>query len=245
MQRMKLILLAIALLGVFAGCQKKETVPDAVKRADEGLDGGSGSTSTTMSKEFNVGDAETSIELVLELDPASASDSVKEEQVLTAKKTLSQAAVTVSGPAPGELWVRIRIKPNQPFVERTVVLRGVLTRDNAPIAQFQTVLGKYSLQDEPEHPKVFRVNVLDGLSAVPETMLLFAKAEVLLAPKGTDEATIDPATLAADQGDTSAKISNPLRITVVGGSQPAPAETPAAAAETSSPAADAAPAPAQ
>lgn len=223
MRTKSLLLLAVVLLGVFAGCQKREAVPDAVKRVDSGQDTGGGDSSTTLSKEFNVGDAETSIELVLELDPASAGDTVKEERILTAKKSLSQANVTVSPPAPGELWVRIRIRPNQPFVERTVVLRGVLTRDDKPIAQFQTVLGKYALQDEPEHPKVFRVNVLDGLAALPETMLLFAKAEVLLAPKGTDEAAVDPATLVADQGDTSAKISNPLRISLT----PAPLAAPA------------------
>ncbi len=235
------VLLAAALLGTLAGCQKQESVPDAVKRADSGKDGATPANTTTLSKEFNVGDAETSVELVLELDPASASDAVKEERLLTAKKTLSQANVSVSTPMMTELWVRIRVRPSQPFIERTAVLRGVLTRDDKPIAQFQTVLGKYALQDEPENPKVFRVNVLADLPVLPSTMLLFAKAEILLAPKGTDDATIDPATLTAEQGDTSAKISNPLRVTV----NAAPAITTPAAEAVPAPAAETPAAPAQ
>lgn len=203
------LLAAVLVLGA---CQKQgDSVPKAVEQADVGGAAAPG-IDTTLSKEFNVGDAETSIELIMELDPASTTDSITEEKVLTARKSLSQALVKVQGTPPAELWVRVRVRAGAPFIERTVVLRGAITRDEQPIAGFQTVLGKYALEDDPAQPKIFRVNVLDGLPEAPATMLLYAKAEVLLAPKGTDEAAVDPATLTADPGDISAKLSNPLRI---------------------------------
>lgn len=225
MRTIPMFLLAATLLGAFAGCQKQSSVPAAVEQAEKGGGTATSTPETALSKEFNVGDAETSVELVLELDPASASDSVKETTVLTAKKSVSQSNVTVATPFPGELWVRIRVRPSKPFIERTAVLRGVLTRDDTAIAQFNVVLGKYALENDPAQPKLFRVNVLADLPALPDTMLLVAKAEILLAPKGTDEATIDPLTLTADQGDTSAKLSNPLRISTAAPAPLLPTET--------------------
>lgn len=248
--RLLLSLFVLALGAAFSACSRPETVPKAVQEAESGK-GSSGSA--LISSEFNVGDAETSIELYLELDPDTALlPNVKEDRILNAKHQLSQSNVTLDAATQKEFWVRIRIRPTKPFVERPVVLRGVLERDGQPIVSFQTVLGKYATEDDPDHPKVFRVNVLDGLAAPPASMLLFARAEVLLMPAGTDEKTIDTANATADQGDISAKISNPMRITLqlpppspLAIPTPAtPAESPATApASSPAEAAPAAPAP--
>lgn len=230
--------LAVVLLGALgvglSACgPKEEAVPKAVERAESGKDSGGAAALTTG---FNVGDAETSIELNLELDPAmAAAPGVKEDRVLNAKKQLSQSTVTVTTPGLKELWVKLRVRPSRPFIERPVVLRGVIERDNQPLASFQVKLGKYAMENDPDNPKEFRVNLLADLPTLPASMLVFAKAEVLLLPTGTDEATIDVPNVTVEEGDISAKISNPLRVTTQY-APPAPlalpVETPAAAAPT-------------
>lgn len=200
-----------------AACQKPESgVPKGVAKAEMEMGPGGMPTRTEdVAPEFTVGDAETSIQLILELDAESVAENVKEEKVLTAKKLLSQSNVSVTPPAPASLWVRLRIKPIQPFVERAVVLRGVIERDGQPMASFNTVLGKYAMEDEPNRPKLFRIDALKDLPSLPSSVLLFARAEVLLAPEGANEDTIDPATMAAAPGDVSVVISNPLRVNAV------------------------------
>lgn len=228
------LLLPIALL---TGCGKSDNVPTAVRRAENTTSSPAGVPPQPEedTKEFNVGDAESSIELVLEVDPESKQAGVSEEPILTAKKTVSQSTATVKEPVPASLWVRIHVQPHATFIERTVVVRGVLERDGQAIAAFQTVLGKYALErdlgDGSKRPQVFRVDILKDLPQRPASMLCFARAEILLAPKGTDEASIDPATLQADPADVSAKISNPLRVNFPAAAAAAAPAAPAPAAQ--------------
>lgn len=230
-----------SLLVVLGACQQQsDGVPKAVRDAEKGAPKQRQNAFDDTGKEFNVGDAETSIELTLELDPASESALVKQERVLNVKKQLSEASVKVEDAGLKELWVRIRVRSREPFDKRIVVLRGVLERDGQPVAGFQTVLGAYvtELAEDPaaaakEWPREFRVNVLQGVASLPATMLLHAKAEVLLAPVGAKESEIDPATVVADPSDISAKISNPLRVNFPAPSPLAvPAEAPNGGAAT-------------
>lgn len=231
--------LVLMLVGLFAACQKKDSAEPAFVREAEKSAGKAASTAGAdgLPKEYNVGDAESGFTLNLELDPESQGAMVTEEKTMTSKKTLSISTVTVTDPNLQHLWVRVRIAPLERYTKRVVALRGALERDSQPIAGFQTVLGKYCLEKPTPGvnlpPKEFRVDVLAGLTERPKTMLVLAKTEVLLAPKGSDEAVVDPATLKADPAETSAKISNPLRINF--------AAAPAAAAPSPTPA----PAPAQ
>ena len=235
-----LALLALAGMALSA-CGKKDTAePAFVAKAERG-GGGTPAAAPEAKDEFNVGDAETGFNLILELDPESKSDQVKEDRIVSSKKILSEETVTVSDPALQHLWVRIQVQPTQNYTKRVAVLRGVLERDGQPIASFQTVLGKTALQPamlgDTHSPKEFRVDVLGGLASRPATTLLLAKTEVLLAPKGADEAVVDPATLKADPGDVSAKISNPVRVNFAAApAAPAPADAAAAPAPPVSPA---------
>jgi hypothetical protein len=222
------ILLVAGLGGGLSACGRQEAaVPKAVEVAESGKGADASAPLTTG---FNVGDAETSIELNLELDPVTAAVAgVKEDRVLNAKRQLSQSSVTVTTPGLKEFWVKLRVRPARPFIERPVVLRGVIERDNQPLASFQVKLGKYAMEEDPDSPKEFRVNLLADLPTMPASMLVFAKAEVLLLPTGTDEATIDVANVTVAEGDISAKISNPLRVVAQYAPLALPAETPAAA----------------
>lgn len=226
-----------SLLVVLGACQQpSDGVPKAVRDAETGAPKQRQNSFDDTGKIFNVGDAETSIELTLELDPASEGAGAKQESVLNAKKQLSEATVNVSDAGVQELWVRIRVRSREPFDKRVVVLRGVLERDGQAVAGFQTVLGAFvtELAADPaaaakEWPREFRVNVLQGVANRPASMLLYAKTEVLLAPEGAKENEIDPATVVADPSEISAKISNPLRINFPAAAAPAEA-APATAA---------------
>ena len=229
--------LVLLLAGVLPACGKKESAEPAFVREAEKSSGKAASTDggDGLPKEYNVGDAESGFTLNLELDPESQGATVTEQKIMTSKKTLSEATVTVTDPNLQHLWLRVRIAPSERYTKRVVALRGALERDGQPIAGFQTVLGKYCLEKPTPGvnlpPKEFRVDVLEGLKERPKTMLLLAKTEVLLAPKGSDEAVVNPATLQADPADTSAKISNPLRINfeAAPAAAAAPAPTPAPA----------------
>ena len=65
----------------------------------------------------------------------------------------------------------------------------------------------------PALPRGFTVNVLEGLSEVPDTMLIHVRADAWLMPEGTDESTLNPLTDTAP--DQVTIMSNPVRINFV------------------------------
>jgi len=194
-------------------------------------------------KSLDIGDADAAIQVLLRLAPEAITPLVREETVVDARKNLNRVEVTSNDPGLATLPVIITVRTNTPFVERPVVVRGILERDGTPIASFTTVLGAYAMEQDPGtgivRPREFKVDVLANLPEVPDSMLLNARADLLMLLPGTDESTIDPLTAIAEPGFATGKLSNPLRVTFAiapTGTQVAP--TPAPVADSADAAAD-------
>jgi len=163
----------------------------------------------------DIGDIESGTMIIGTIAEESRGAPVQVEDMTTVRGDITMSTATVSSPYPPELWVRFQIKsrPGSNIEKRLVAVRGKLIRDEQPIETLQTILGG-SPEDTAgaNRPTEFKVNVLSGLATLPSTMLVYAEADLLLLPKGTDPAVVDPAPVSVDSRDTATIRSNPVRL---------------------------------
>lgn len=165
------------------------------------------------------GDVDSGISIKGTLAPESQSDTVTADYMETQRDTLSMTTITVRPPFPDVLSVMFAVVSSRDFVERPVVMRTRTYRDDTVIGDEQGyVLGK-NARTLPETapnaapPRIFIVNALEGLTEIPDTMLLHARADAWLMPVGTDEENLNPLTDTAP--DRVSIMSNPVRINFV------------------------------
>jgi hypothetical protein len=206
--------------------------------------------------EKNVGDIEAELKRELTLDAETAPPGVTSEELRSQFQRLNLVTVNVEGPRPAELWFKIDLETQLEFVERPVALRGRLVREVAEgqketVYSFKTVLDETASirvrrVDGDYPPLHFRGEIMQGLTDLPETMLVYAEMDVVIMPKGTDPKTLDPETAQGSAEDTTTLLTNPVRLNFKVTETPA-AEAPAASAPADAvpaeaPAADAPPA---
>lgn len=150
----------------------------------------------------------------------SASATVTEKKEETLRGTLNISTINVSSPLP-QLWLRVRIDPGIGFnyVKRPVFVRGSIIRENQTIDTFETIVGRNSSRTETIEvsalkPLEFKVDVLQGLTPLPDTLLVHAQAELTLLPEGVDESTVNAAQINATPDTQTTVISNPVRINI-------------------------------
>jgi hypothetical protein len=167
----------------------------------------------------DIGDVEADLRIEATVADESLGAQVTAAEDRTVRNTLTMTTATVPPPPPAQLWLRFRVAPgkNVNYARHPVVVRGRILRDNVPLDTFSTVLGAYLHAQQTVavgtvRPLDFKVDVLQGLAAPPPTMLVHGQAELILLPEGTDEATLDPATVTAEAGNQTTVLSNPVRI---------------------------------
>lgn len=250
---MKLMVALSVFVLALSGCgEEKISVPPASTDPSGGK-----SPVVTETEKMDVGDAEAKVSLEMTLE-GGPFPTIAVEELRNAKQRLNSVTLNVSGPKPAELLVKVALVTTDNFAARPVAVRGSVFREivkgsREEILTFQTVIDGHSaahrrLADGSGHPVDFRVDALKGLTELPPTMLISATAEVIMAPTGTDSATMDPATFTGPPEDTGNLLGNPFRINYTGEPAATPAEAaPApgapAAEATQAPAAAATPAP--
>lgn len=163
----------------------------------------------------DIGDVESGTTITGAVAEESRGPSVEAEEVKTLRGDITMSTATVRPPYPPELWVRFQIKSRSGanLKKRLVVIRGKMVRDEQAIGTLQTMLGG---SDESgggtDRPTEFKVDVLSGLAAPPNSILVYAEADLLLLPEDTDPASVDPATVNVAPGDRATIRSNPVRI---------------------------------
>lgn len=169
---------------------------------------------------LDIGDVDSGIFLRGVLAPEAESPTVTAEYIETVRGTLSMTTITVKEPFPEKLMVRFELTARRNFEERPVVIRARAYRgDNEVIGEeFACVMGAEAMdkpQEDGQTPvsRGFSVNVLDGLTAVPDTLLVHGRADAWLMTEGTSEMLIDPKV--ADSPDKVALMGNPVRINFV------------------------------
>ncbi|MBX3176528.1 MAG: hypothetical protein KF886_04145 [Candidatus Hydrogenedentes bacterium] len=203
--------------------------------------------------ELTVGDLEAKVDFELNV-PAAAPAGVSANEMRSQLQRLNLVTVTVEGAKPAALPLDIDLKTQLEFPNRIVVAQGRLIREIAPdrkdvIATFATVFDENAsvrkrMAGGEFPPQHFEADAVQGLDALPETMLLYAEMDIAFVPRGTDPATVDLANFQGSIEDRGVLRSNPLRINYEPGEAPTapPAEEAAdAPAEPSDDATEAAP----
>lgn len=202
--------------------------------------------------DLDIGDIEAGVDFQVTLDEANAPSNVSAENLLNQRKKLNLVTLTVNGARPAELWLNINLKTQLEFPERPVAARGRLIREleegvKETFFTFQTVFDANASTrmrrvegDFP--PQHFRADLMQGLSDLPESMLVYAEMDVVMMPEGTDPATLDPATASNTPEDEGILLSNPMRVNYIPGAAPTPEMETAPAIGLANPDAEAAPA---
>ena len=172
---------------------------------------------------INIGDVEAVVSIALTVSTESRGPQVSVEDIITpnAREILGMSNVTVTAPYPETLVAAIGVFSVDNFADRPVALRGKILREGTQIGTFSTVLGKYATGRVPAGvvpmPKLaFTADVFQGMSTMPDTMLIFAEVEAFLLPSGTDESTVDPLTVTTSVENKTVIRSNPMRVDFVG-----------------------------
>ena len=212
------ILAVLTLMALtLCGCSEtKVVVPDIPTPA------ASSSVSVTSdAAKVEVGDVEAKVDLELSMEGKNTRD-LSAEELRNAKKKLNYLTISACAPRPAEVWIKITLKTVDSFPTRPTAVRGRLYREITKghpeeISTFQTVLDAFSAPNRRKeggkyNPIEFRADILQGLASLPETMLIYAEAEVFMSPTGTDATAIDPATYTTGPEDTGSLLSNPIRF---------------------------------
>lgn len=166
---------------------------------------------------IDLGDVDSGVFILGTLAPESETADVTADYIETMRNTLSMATITVHPPFPEQLLVQFEVVAWRAFEERPVVVRVRAYReDDEMLGEEHAYLMGRDANQEPigadgrPQPRAFVVNALDGMDAVPDTMLLYARADAWLMEENTAEELLDPRVAASPERVTL--ISNPVRI---------------------------------
>ncbi len=169
---------------------------------------------------IDLGDVDSGIMINGTLAPEAQSDAVAADYIETMRGTLSMTTITVHPPYPEELSILFELVSTRAFEERPVVVRARAYRDQeTPLGEeYASLMGKDAATIPVDaagrlQPRQFVVDALEGLDAIPETMLLHVQADAWLMEAGTVEELIDPRTATSPERVTL--LSNPVRINFV------------------------------
>ena len=210
-----LLLLTVVAMVLLTACSSETRRPKPTTGATPG--------STTATAEpilpIDPGDIETQVFLEAAVNEEAIPENVKvEEKLISAKQHLSMETVKVSAPFPKELPMVFRIVSDKAFPEVPFVLHAKIFRDKEQVKTFSTlVLPDPPTSQAPPKPIEFHANILEGVSAPPDTMLITVQAEAILLKKGTPRESINPETVKSTDGATGTLLGNPVRINFVQG----------------------------
>jgi hypothetical protein len=179
---------------------------------------------------LNIGDLEQTVHLNIVLSERSQATNIRVQELTDRLDRVQLLTVLVAPPYPESLWLQPVVDSNNDFSEQPAIFRGVYRRNNVALDSFAQVLSERRRNEYPMPP----IDVLAGLSGVPDGLLLEVDLEGVLFPRGYDPAAIaDPAEATSD-AVTTALYATTVRVEFLGrddggaaGTEPEPAgETP-------------------
>ena len=200
----------VAALISLPGCSGSKSEPP--KEAENAAKPAQPPTAPPVEPGLDIGDVEAGVVISATVPPDDISGQVSVDNMETARKRLSMATVTVKPPYPAKLTIRVTLSPQVSYEKQPVVVRGKLRRDEQPVEpEFSTIVTKGG----PIGDNVIKYDfdVLQGLASPPDTILVYARFDAYLMPKGTPAMGLDPKTAASDLH--TELLSNPVRINFV------------------------------
>lgn len=196
---------AVLAFALAAGCFPPEP---AAPPETGGLESGPGDA-LPPPPDLDVGTVEATLFIEAKAAPEADEAGLRQETLPGMRSSVSLATVEVDPPHPARLPIAFQLRGTQAY-PRVVLLRGFIYRDEEPIAPYEMLLGGGIPIYAYSEPVL--LDVLEGLDAPPESMLIVAKADVLLLPPDTDPAEVDFAGAEVHADDEGFIMSNPVRI---------------------------------
>ena len=216
--RLGAVLCLIGLLGA-VGCRLQTNRPDDEEPPMADPEGPP--AYVEPQKALTIGDVEAVVHITGVISRDSVTERFNIQELKKPSMEISLVRAEAYLPHPKQLWVEFTLSDTAGYRERPVVLRGNIVRQNddgekVPLEQIASILGLMEQLEDVDVAKnsqrVFKVDVLADLEAVPETMLVSAEVEALLMPEDTEVKTLDPLTAEAPEYDRAMLFSNPIRI---------------------------------
>ncbi len=173
-----------------------------------GPSGESGIVTSEPERGVNIVDVEYAVHIHGGLAKQSEAPNITVDKLVNARNYVDLATITVNPPYPEGLWVTFQTSSVEDFFDTPVALRAKVYVDKKAVDSFTVTLGERLIGKT----EGYSMDVLSKIEGVPETVLVYAQAEALLMPEGTDPASVDPETATAPPARTGTVISNPIRI---------------------------------
>ncbi len=169
---------------------------------------------------LTIGDVEGKVFMTANIAQESRAANIDIQELVSRNERVHLRTITVTEPFPESLLCEFQLTSEQNFPDNPVAIRGRILRDEDEIGNFVAVLGEHAVRrivlDIENLPSLkYQFDVLESLDTIPETMLVVAEFEAMLTPTGTDESTLDPATIQVSNANSNILRSNPLRINFV------------------------------
>lgn len=173
---------------------------------------------------LTIGDVEGKVFMTANIAQDSLASNINVEELISRNERVHLRTITITEPFPQSLVCEFHLISEQNFPDNPVAIRGRILRDEDEIGSFVAVLGEHAVRrmvlDVEALPSLkFHFDVLENLDAIPDTMLVVAEMEAMLTPTGTDESTLDPATVQVSSANRNIIRSNPIRINFVRSAQ--------------------------
>lgn len=200
-----------ALILSWAGCGLYDPTPPLVDEPEE-------AASTVQEPQpLTIGDVESKVFMVADVAETSQGPNIEVDTLESRNERVQLRTINVAAPHPESLVIEFHLVSEQNFPDNPVAILGRIMRDDEAIGDFEAVLGAEAVRRLAVNPEelpslYYYFDVLEGLDDIPETMLVVADLDAKLTPTGTEEATLDPASVAVASANRSVLRSNPLRI---------------------------------
>ena len=214
---MKQILIFTVCVFLVFGCDSKtnEVVSDQPPKTDAPM-----LVAQDSVREDDIGDLEQAISVLVAVADKSQADTIKEEALKDAGGRMHLLTIDVAEPYPEKLFLNFAVNTSRRFPVNPGALRFKIKREDETLLSISALVGKEKIGII--HAE--QVDVLAGLDAIPESLLLTIESEVALMPVGTPEDSIDPETATSTPDRTSTAMATPpVRINFTAGAQPKPA----------------------
>lgn len=168
---------------------------------------------------LNVGDVEAQVWVEGTIDPDFEDPNVEVQETVDQRRRRNLVHITVSPPYPEELWLHYETTAMRSFPDTPAVIRTRILRNGEEIGR---IAGVFAAEAQFQEYST-RVNALEGLDTIPDSLLITTEGESLLMPRGADPGEIEPWEAVTEPGRRSNFVyCNPIRISFLGADEEPP-----------------------
>ncbi|MFO7776675.1 MAG: hypothetical protein R6W89_12840, partial [Candidatus Hydrogenedentota bacterium] len=200
----------LVLTGWLVGCEPPAPA-DPQEAEYEELEAPAEEAETAGAPTLDVGDVEAQVWVEGSVDPELDDPGVHAQAIVDRRQRRNMVRIQLEPPYPEELWLQYQTSCERNFADTPAVIRGSFVRDvdGAELGRLAGVFG----EDGVNTQYTARIDALEGLEEIPESILITFEGESLLLPEGVDEDEVDPEEAETSSGRQSNFVyCNPVRV---------------------------------